>query len=115
MFAEAVAIFQELNKVSSGHGLAFLARADALAGKTDEAKKILAQLKELSARQYVSPYGLAMIYAGLGDKEQTLVWLERAYHQRVWAMVFLKVEPELDGLRSDSRLADLIRRVGFEP
>ena len=115
MYAEAVATFQEWNKVAPGHGLAFLGRAYALAGKTDEAQKILAQLKELSARRYVSPYHVAMIYAGLGDKEQTLAWLERAYQQRNHNMVFLKVEPELDGLRSDPRFADLMRRVGFEP
>jgi TolB-like protein/Tfp pilus assembly protein PilF len=113
MYAEAVATFQELNKVVPGRGLAFLARADALVGKTDEARKILAQLKERSARRYVSPYQVAMIYAGLGDKEQTLVWLEKAYQQRVWAMVFLKVEPELDGLRSDPRFVDLMGRVGL--
>jgi tetratricopeptide (TPR) repeat protein len=113
MYAEAVTTFQELNKVTSGRGLAFLAHAEALAGKTDEARKILTQLKEMSARQYVSPYGVAMIYAGLGDKEQTLAWLERAYQQRAWAMVFLKVEPELDGLRSDPRFAALVQRVGL--
>jgi len=113
MYAEAVATFQELNKVTSGHSLAFLARADALAGKTDEARKILAQLRELSARRYVSPYRVAMIYAGLGDKEQTLAWLEKAYQQRVHNMIFLKVEPELDGLRSDPRFEDLLGRVGL--
>jgi len=102
-----------LNKAVPGRGLAFLARADALAGKTDEAQKILAQLKEPSARRYVSPYGVAMIYAGLGDKEQTLAWLEKAHQQRFWQMVFLKVEPELDDLRSDPRFVDLMRRVGF--
>jgi tetratricopeptide (TPR) repeat protein len=115
MYAEAVATFQELGKVGPGHGLAFLARAYALAGKTDEAQKILAQLKEQSARRYVSPYQVAMIYAGLGDKEQTLAWLEKACQQRVHNLVFLKVEPELDGLRSDPRFVDLIRRVGLDP
>ena len=113
MYAEAVATFQELNRVAPDNGLAFLGRAYALAGKTDEAQKILAQLKEPSARRYVSSYSVAMVYAGLGDKEQTLAWLEKGYQQRVWQMVFLKVEPELDGLRSDPRFEDLMRRVGL--
>ena len=115
MYAEAVATFQELNKVAPDNinGLAFLACAYALAGKTDEAQKILAQLKEVSARRNVSPYHVAMIYAGLGDKEQTLAWLERAYQQRNHNMVFLKVEPQLDGLRSDPRFASLVQRVGL--
>jgi len=113
MYAEALATFQELNKVSLGHGLALLGRAYALAGKTDEAQKIIAQLKEQSARRYVSPYQVAMIYAGLGDKDQALTWLERAYQQRVHNMVFLKVEPELDGLRSDPRFASLVQQLGL--
>jgi len=113
MYAEAVATFQEFYKVEPGHGLAFLGRAYALAGKTDEADKILSQLKELSARRYVSPYSIAMIYAGLGDKEQTFAWLEKAYQQRVHNLIFLKVEPELDGLRSDPRFAALVQRVGL--
>ena len=54
-----------------------------------------------------------MIYAGLGDKGQTLAWLEKAFQQRVHNMVFLKVEPELDGLRSDPRFASLVQRVGL--
>jgi Flp pilus assembly protein TadD len=115
MYAQAVATFKELTKVAPDNinGLAFLGRAYALAGKTDEAQKILAQLKQLSARRYVPAYHVAMIYAGLGDKEQTLAWLEKAYQQRVWAMVFLKVEPELDGLRSDPRFAALVQKVGL--
>jgi tetratricopeptide (TPR) repeat protein len=113
MYAEAVATFQELNKVAPDNSLAFLGHADALAGNTDEARKILAQLKQLSARRYVSPYSVAMIYAGLGDKEQTLAWLERAYQQRVHNMIFLKVEPELDGLRSEPRFAALVQQVGL--
>jgi tetratricopeptide (TPR) repeat protein len=115
MYAEAVATFQESNRGIPGRGLASLPRADALAGKVEEAQKLLAQLKELSARRYVSPYQIAMIYAGLGDKEQTFAWLEKAYQQRVHNLAFLKVEPELDGLRSDPRFADLVRRVGLEP
>src|SRR5437588_1467408 len=115
MYAQAVATFQELNKVApdSINALASLARADALAGKTDETRKILAQLKELSARRYVSPYRVAMIYAALGDKEQTFAWLEKAYQERANMLVFLKVEPQLDGLRSDPRFASLVQRVGL--
>ena len=113
MHAQAVVTFQELNKVAPDNGLAFLGRAYALAGKTDEARKTLAQLKELSARRYVSPYRVAMIYAALGDKEQTFAWLEKAYQQRLHNMIFLKVEPELDGLRSDPRFATLVQQVGL--
>jgi tetratricopeptide (TPR) repeat protein len=113
MYADAVATFQEMNKVAPDNlnGLASLGRAYALAGKTDAAQKILAQLKERSAQHYVSPHQVAMIYAGLGDKEQTLSWLEKACQQRANRLIFLRVDPQLDGLRSDRRFATLVKRL----
>jgi hypothetical protein len=59
---------------------------------------------------------IAIIYTGLGENEQAFVWLEKAYKQRDgWLASRLKVDPRLDSLRSDPRLADLIRRVGLTP
>jgi len=52
---------------------------------------------------------------GLGDKEQALAWLEKAYEDRSFFMVDLKVEPELDPLRSDPRFQHLLRRMSFPP
>jgi len=54
-----------------------------------------------------------MVYAGLGDKDQALASLEKAYEARSWYVTWLKVEPALDSLRDDLRFKDLVRRVGF--
>jgi hypothetical protein len=58
---------------------------------------------------------MARVYLGLDEKDQALAWLERTYEHRSWWMTFLKFEPGLDGLRSDARFADLLRRVGLSP
>ena len=67
---------------------------------------------ERSKRQHVSSIIIAGYYARLGEREQAIQWLEKAYEERD-AMIWLKVDPRWDGLRSDPRFADLIRRVGL--
>ena len=61
----------------------------------------------------VGTYGIAIIHAGLGEKDQAFEWLEKAYEVRDLGMVFLKVDPTLDPLRSDPRFQDLLRRMNF--
>lgn len=91
--------------------LAQTAVAYAAQGRKTEALRIAAQLQAASLNRYVSPYGLAQIYAALNDKEQTFKWLENAYvDHSVW-MTYLAVDPVLDGYRSDQRFQDLLRRV----
>ena len=94
---------------------ALLAHTYAVTGHRGEALKILGKLKELSKRKYFSPYLLAMIYAGLGDKEEAFAWLQKAADVHDGEMIGLKVEPEIDPLRSDPRLQDLVRRMKFPP
>ena len=92
---------------------AYLGYAFALAGKRTEAQKIIDELREESKIKYVAPYPMALIYTGLGDKDQALQWLDKAYEARANNMVFLTVEPIFDPLRSDPRFQDLLRRVGL--
>ncbi len=94
---------------------AALAHAYAVASKKDEARTILGQLLERSGQSYVEPISIAVVYAGLGDKENTLQWLEKAYAERSVGLMTLKVHPIFDALRPDSRFQDLLRRVGFPP
>ena len=54
-----------------------------------------------------------MIYAGLDEKDEAFAWLEKAYQERSWWLVWIKMEPMVDNLRSDSRFKDLMRRVGL--
>ena len=95
--------------------LSHLAHAYALAGKKSEARKLLAALQARATREYVPPFLIAFVYAGLGDKTQALVWLEKAYEERYWLMISLKTDPRWDSLRSEARFQDLERRVGLTP
>jgi len=115
---EAVQAFQQAY-THSGGGLTFkahLGHALALAGRRDEAERIINELKELAREErYVSSYYFAMIYLGLGETDQAFACLERAYEERSGFMTFIKVEPMLDPLRSDPRFIDLERRIGLIP
>jgi Flp pilus assembly protein TadD len=91
-----------------------LGHAYALSGKRAEAQKILEYLKELSAHSYVAPYNVAVIYAGLGEKDQVFAWLDRAYQARSYYMAqYLTTDARLDGLHADPRFIELRRRVGL--
>jgi TolB-like protein/DNA-binding winged helix-turn-helix (wHTH) protein/Tfp pilus assembly protein PilF len=85
----------------------------AAAGRRTEALAILKGLGDLSATRYVSPYSVALVHAGLGDRDQALAWLDKAYAERSDYMPYLKLEPMLDGLRSDRRFVALVERVGL--
>jgi tetratricopeptide (TPR) repeat protein len=116
MYAEAIADFQKGVKLSgSPLILALLGHAYAVSGKTTEAKKVLADLQDLQGRRYVSSYTVAAIYAGLGDKDQTFKWLEKANDEHdIWLMN-LKVDPVFSKLRTDRRFTDLLTRAGLRP
>jgi hypothetical protein len=72
-------------------------------------------LRTISSERYVSPYGLAQVYAALNDKEQTFKWLQIAYNDHAVWMSYLAVDPIFDRFRSDQRFQDLLRRVGLVP
>ena len=93
--------------------LASLGHAYAMAGDRRGAEEVLQQLQRRAQRGYVGPNFFVVVYAGLGEREKTLDALERAYADRHWGLVWLKVEPKFDPLRSDPRYADLLRRMDF--
>jgi eukaryotic-like serine/threonine-protein kinase len=110
----ALAEFQRANGTTTiPWASAELGHAYAILGKKREAEEILEQLKDRSKQSYVPAYGFAEIYIGLGDKEQALASLEKAYADRSMLMTLIKVDPEFDSLRSDPRFKDLLRRVGL--
>jgi tetratricopeptide (TPR) repeat protein len=84
----------------------------AISGRKREAEGVIAKLKEESARRYVNPYAVALIYVGLGRNDQGFEWLDTAFRERSDMLVYLRVDPRLDSIRSDSRLAVLAGRVG---
>jgi len=115
MYEEAITEFQKAINLSgdSSHIRAELGHAYAIAGKGEEALKIIDELKGPSQKTYISPYDVAAIYVGLGQKDQAFDWLQKAYEERSDWLRYLKVDPRLDPLRSDPRFADLVRRVGL--
>ena len=70
--------------------------------------------KKISAQSYVAPYNVAVIYAGLGEKDQVFDWLDQAYKERSYYMaVYLTTDARLDSFRSDPRFVELRQKVGL--
>ena len=119
MYDQAVAGFQKGITQRGGTEWSFsksgLGHIYAVSGKSREARTVLDELKQLSQKEYVPADGIALIYAGLGDKEAAFAWLEKAYEEHAFKMAFLKVEPRWDNLRADPRYRDLLRRIGLKP
>ena len=86
-----------------------LAKAGDLAG----AREVLRRVQELSKTRYVCPYEIGVIHAHLGETDQAFRSMERAFEVRSQCLPFLKVDPQVDPLRSDPRYADLVRRLAF--
>jgi tetratricopeptide (TPR) repeat protein len=94
---------------------AALGNAYAAAGRRADAQQVLDRLNELSKRTYVSPATMATSYAGLGQKDKAFEWLGKSYEERSPLLVWVKVIPDFDPLRSDPRFADLLRRMNLQP
>jgi DNA-binding winged helix-turn-helix (wHTH) protein/Tfp pilus assembly protein PilF len=90
---------------------AALGRVYAVAGLVDKAEAIIDSLQAQSARRYVSAYGLALITQALGSTDDAFAWLEKAYEDHDEFLCWLKVDPRLNGLRSDGRFFDFVKRV----
>jgi TolB-like protein/Flp pilus assembly protein TadD len=90
-----------------------VAVALAVEGRSGDALRIAHELEAISRKRYVSPYGLARIYAALNKNEDTFKWLQAAYEDHAVWMGYLAVDPIFDRYRSDERFKDLLRRVGL--
>jgi TolB-like protein len=95
--------------------LAMAGSAIAAAGDLAGAREVLGRLEEISKTRYVCPYQVGAIYAHLGEKDEAFRRLEKAFKVRSQCVPFLKVDPQLDPIRSDPRYADLVRRLAFPP
>ncbi len=119
MYSEAIAEFKKAIPLTMGSegtlSKAGLGHVYAVTGKKSEARTLVEELKQLSAQEYVPATSIALIYAGLGEKDQAFVWLDKGYEQRAFQMQWIKLDPRWDSLRSDPRFTDLMRRVGFLP
>ncbi len=116
MYREAAAEWQKFLLLGNEREMAAL-----YGGVTDEdgyrraVSQRIALLKERARTGYVSPLTLADRYVQLGDKEQAIAWLEKAYQEHAMGLQSLKMDPMYDPLRSDPRFQDLLRRLHFPP
>jgi TolB-like protein len=116
MWREAITAFKKaVTRSGRGSGyVASLAHAYALAGKRREALNLLKEISEFARKRYVSPFAFALVYAGMGKKDEAFVWLEKAYQERASALPFAKINPRLTPLHTDPRFHKLVRRMGLE-
>jgi tetratricopeptide (TPR) repeat protein len=115
MYAEALAAADKASRLQDAHHYGSVGWIYARAGRKAEAQRRLRRLQELSSQQDIDASAIARIYIGLGQKEQALTWLERAYEQRNSSEIFyLKIEPVWDPLRDDPRFQDLLRRMNLQ-
>jgi len=115
MYEPAIEAFQRCVKLSGDDVMpnAALGHVYGVAGKRKEAQGVLAKLIERSKSSYVSTYDLAVVCAGLDDKEQAFQWLEKAYQEHAHYLVHIKWEPRFENLHSDPRFQNLLRRIGL--
>jgi TolB-like protein/DNA-binding winged helix-turn-helix (wHTH) protein/Tfp pilus assembly protein PilF len=117
MYKEAVKEYLKDEALSgtSQEVVAMLRAAYSKSGWEGYCQRQLNQLKKESKEGYVSPKSFVMAYLQLGEKDRAFEWLEKAYGERGELLLYLKVDPRFDPLRSDPRFEDLLRRVGHTP
>ena len=120
MYPEAIAAWQRWKLTHRSQPqrrcavcLATLAGIYGLEGRKREAQRLIDELRELPPDYHVSSFFFAEAYADLGDKDQALTWLERAYEEHDQWMVFINSYPGLEPLRSERRFQTLLRRMNF--
>jgi len=97
-------------RTNSGRDRALLVQAYAFAGDRGEANRLL---HELLRENQVSPYYVAVGYAGLGETDRAFEFLERAYREQASMLQYLKIQPTLETLRPDPRFRELTKRIGL--
>lgn len=94
--------------------LALVGHLYAVSGQRAAAHKIILQLQQIGKERYVPSLYVAMVYTGLGDKDEAFAWLDKAYAERCEYLVYLPTEPIADPLRSDPRFPALLQRLGLK-
>lgn len=113
MYKDAIETFSKASMFSKGHPIpvAGLGYSYAVSGRQEDALMILELLLERDKEEYVSPYWIAVMYSGLGNNDEAFKWLENGYEEKDCNMVYLKVMPILDNLRSDNRFISLLKKM----
>jgi Tfp pilus assembly protein PilF len=111
---EALTAYRRATNLTGANpiSLSLQAHAYGIFGRREEVNKILNDFQKPSLRRYVSPSHMVLVYLGLDDKENAFAWLDKAYAERSNYLIYLNVEPLVDGLRGDPRFAALLQKVG---
>jgi len=112
-FDAAIQEFGETRKMLGDWpvALAAIGHVHGVAGRRADADAVLVRLSELARRQYVTEYGVALVHAGLGNREDAFAWLDRAVAARSHWLVWLKLDPRWANLRTDRRFVSLLDRI----
>ncbi len=113
MYPQAIEQFDLVRKETGNNPAMLMAYGHALGVSGDKAgaRKVLAEMQQLSKSRNVPPLYFAVMYTGLGELDQAFAWLDKAYRERNDRLAYLAVEPIADPLRSDPRYRDLISRL----
>ncbi len=111
-YDEAIAVFLSRKVPDPGSNFA-LGLAYGLAGRKDDARRVLNKLLEKRKSVYLPPTQIAIVYSGLGEKETAWAWMEQAWNDRAWLIDEMAVDPLFDAFRSDPRFADLVRKMNL--
>jgi len=110
-FDESIGILESIAGRSPNRSSS-LGHVYAMAGRAAQARQVLAQLQDLAARQYVPAYFFALLHVGLGQRDEALRDLERAYEERSTVLAYLWIDPRLAPLRQEPRFIALARQLG---
>lgn len=115
MYAEAISELETAVRLAgeSTLALAMLGHVLASAGHKEEAMGVLGRLMEKAGMQYVPSYWIAVVYNGLKDREQIMIWMRKAFEERSSWLYWANVEPRFDWLRKDPDFASLMSAMKF--
>ena len=114
MYRESIEEFKAASSLDTNPAyLAGLARSYALNRQPADAQRVLTQVMSLPAPQAANPYQIALVYLAMGDHNHALDWLERARNEHSWLLIYLRVDPRIDPLRSEPRYSELVRQIHF--
>ncbi len=113
---DAVQVYQRAASFPSAGQflLGFLGHAQGVAGHHRDAERTLDELHALAGRAYVSPFSIALVHLGLGAREESQAWLEKASEERSCWLVWLGVDPMFDSLRTEPRFQAILSRMGLD-
>src|SRR5262249_18055131 len=115
MYPEAITEFEQAGTALKDWPVIIAAagHADAQWGHKSDGTAALHRMNELSKEEYVTPYGVALIFAGLDDKRQAMSWLQKAYKDRSHWLVWLNLDPRFDNIRSQPHFQELLQNMKF--